>query len=200
MTAITTRIAMRHGIPKQRVIGSGTILDTARFRSLLSKHLGVSSHSIHAHVIGEHGDSEVLHWSGASISNISLKEFSCQIGAPVTEDVRNRITDAVRNAAYRIIAGKGATNYGIGAGLARLADIIIRDESAVLTCCTLLERVEGVTDVCLSLPHIVSAKGAEKILYPTLNAQEQAALHESATILKSYMDKLSSCDLRLAAE
>lgn len=190
MTAVTARIAARYGISCSRIIGSGTILDTARFRSMLSSYLGVSSHSIHANVIGEHGDSEVMHWSGASIANISLREFSAQIGSPVTDDVKSMISASVRNAANRIIDGKGATAYGIGAGVARLASIIIRDEHAVITCSTVLEQVERVENVCLSLPHVVGAAGIEKTIYPTLDAHEQESLQESAMILSTAMESL----------
>jgi L-lactate dehydrogenase len=190
MTAIAIRIAKEHKIHAARIIGSGTILDTARFRSLLAGHLHVSSHSVHAHVIGEHGDSEVLHWSGASVSNMSLQDFSAQMGHPVTEETKAQIDEAVRKAAYKIIAGKGATWYGIGAGIARIAYAIENDEHCVLTCSTLLERVEGVTNVCLSLPHIISAEGIERTLYPELESHEANKLHESACILKQFMERI----------
>lgn len=184
MTQLVAKVAVASGHDVNRVIGSGTILDTARFRTLIARHLGVSSHSVHAHVLGEHGDSEVLHWSGASISNIALTNFAAQIGAPITQEVREQIDDGVRRAAYRIIKGKGATWYGIGAGMARVARAIVDDEHAVLTCSAPLKDVEGVSDVCLSLPHIVGAKGIESTIYPTLAADERQALQRSAQVLK----------------
>lgn len=184
MTQLVAKVAVASGHDVNRVIGSGTILDTARFRTLIARHLGVSSHSVHAHVLGEHGDSEVLHWSGASISNIALANFAAQIGAPITQEVREQIDDGVRRAAYRIIKGKGATWYGIGAGMARVARAIVDDEHAVLTCSAPLKDVEGVSDVCLSLPHIVGAKGIESTIYPTLAADERQALQRSAQVLK----------------
>ena len=190
MTAITARIAAHRGISSSRIIGTGTTLDTARFRALLSAHLNVSSHSIHAHVIGEHGDSEVLHWSGAGVSNMPLRDFCAQMGQPITDDIRRRMGDSVRNAAYRIINGKGATWYGIGAGIARIVRAIENDERCVLTCCAMLERVEGISDVCLSLPHIIGIGGIEKTLYPVLEPEEQRDLQESAYILKKSMEMI----------
>jgi L-lactate dehydrogenase len=124
MTQITVRLS---GLPAARVIGSGTILDTARFRSLLGRHLGISPQSVHAYVLGEHGDSEVLAWSNARAGSLSLAGFAAQVGSAITADVRARIDDGVRNAAYKIIKGKGATYYGIGAGLARIVKAIAQD-------------------------------------------------------------------------
>ncbi len=184
MTHMAASIAAEHGVARGRVIGSGTILDTARFRALLAQHLGVSSHSVHAHVLGEHGDSEVLHWSGATVSNLPLADFSKQMERPVTPAFKEEMDEDVRRAAYRIIQGKGATWYGIGAGMARLAESILRDERAVFTCSAYHEKIEGVGPVTLSLPAIVSAKGVEKIFYPQLDDDESAALKRSAEILR----------------
>lgn len=193
ITHMVTDIAKRYNNhPSQRVIGSGTILDTARFRTLLAQHLGVSSHSVHAHVLGEHGDSEVLHWSGASVSNISLDEFAAQVQSPVTDHVRETIDTGVRRAAYRIIQGKGATWYGIGAGMARIARAIIENEHAVLTCSTVLPMVEGVEQVAVSLPHIVSRAGIERTVYPVLTEDEQVALRRSAEIIKTASNSIAS--------
>lgn len=185
MTHMAAGIAAKQGVPGSRVIGSGTILDTARFRALLAQHLGVSSHSVHAHVLGEHGDSEVLQWSGATVSNLPLADFSKQMERPVTPAFKQEMDEAVRRAAYRIIQGKGATWYGIGAGMARLAEAILRDERAVFTCSAHHEDVEGVESVTLSLPAIVSGKGVEKILYPQLEKTEAEDLKRSAEILRS---------------
>jgi L-lactate dehydrogenase len=184
MTHMAARIASDNGHDRGRVMGSGTILDTARFRTLLGRHLNISSHSIHAHVIGEHGDSEVLNWSGANVSNIGLLDFATQCGADITPAVISGIDGAVRNAAYHIIKGKGATWYGIGAGMARLARAITEDEHSVMTCCAPLPQVEDVEDITLSLPHIVSAKGIISPVYPSLDAEERTALRKSARIIK----------------
>ena len=191
MTHMTAQIAHKEcGHPKAKVIGSGTMLDTARYRALLASHLGISSHSIHGYVLGEHGDSEVLQWSGTTIGNIPLANFAAQVGAPITSNIRKTIDDGVRRAAYRIIKGKGATWYGIGAGMARLAEAIIENQNVVLTCCTPLGRVEGISDVTLSLPQIISSNGIEHTLYPELNDQEQEALRQSAEVIKTAIDKI----------
>ncbi len=189
MTGMAARFAAEAGHAPGKVIGSGTILDTARFRTLLAQHLGVSSHSVHAHVLGEHGDSEVLHWSGANVSNLDVHEFGLQAGRPLTADIKATIDDAVRKAAYRIIEGKGATWYGIGAGMARLARAIIEDEHAVLTCSAPTTGVmEGLS---LSLPRVISARGIERILYPRLSEAEEVGLRRSAEILRRAMDSLT---------
>ncbi len=177
-------------LESRRIIGSGTILDTARFRSLLGQHLGVSSHSVHGYVLGEHGDSEVLHWSGVTVGNVPLHDFAVQVNSPVTSAIRSQIDDGVRNAAARIIGGKGATWYGIGAGMARIAQAIVDDEHAVLTCSTMIADVEGVCDVCLSLPRVVSASGVEHMIYPELDETERNSLRESAGILKEAIEAI----------
>jgi L-lactate dehydrogenase len=189
MTQVTVRVAESAGVPPSRVIGSGTILDTARFRALLGEHLAVSAHSVHAYVLGEHGDSEVLAWSSARVGGVPLSVFADSEHA-VTDSVRERVDEAVRRAAYRIIAGKGATYHGIGAGLARLVEAIRDDERTVLTVSTMTDEVGGVRDVALSLPRVVSARGWERTLTPDLDAEEAAALARSATILKEAADAL----------
>ena len=181
MTAITTELA---GLPPARVIGSGTVLDSARFRALLGEFLGISPKSVHAWVLGEHGDSEVLCWSSASVGAISVEALALQHGRPLTADDREAIDKGVRGAAYKIIAGKGATWFGIGGGIARIVQAIAGDERAVLTVSTLIPEVEGVTNVALSLPRVIGAKGAGDALWPELDATERAALRHSAEVLK----------------
>lgn len=188
MTEITTRIS---GLPSERVIGSGTILDTARFRTLLGHHLGISPHSVHAHVLGEHGDSEVLVWSSAVVGSVPLSSFAVQRDVPLTEAMRAEIDDNVRKAAYRIIAGKGSTYYGIGAGLARIVEAVHRDEQAVLSVSSVTPEVEGVKNVALSLPRIVGANGISATLFPDLDYGERQALRRSAEMLKSVQDSLT---------
>lgn len=186
---IMTHLAAHFGNCEEgRIIGSGTILDTARFRTLLSRHVGVSPHSVHAYVLGEHGDSEVLHWSGAFIGNIAVENFAAQNSAPITDQVRQDIDDKVRRAAYRIIKGKGATWFGIGAGMARLAKAIINDENAVLTCSKRVATIEDITDVTLSLPQIVCAQGIKNTIYPELDDNEKQLLRKSAAIIKAAID------------
>ncbi len=185
MTHMATRIAAQScGVPASRIIGSGTVLDTARFRALLAAHLGISSHSTHAYVLGEHGDSEVLHWSGVRIGNMPLADAAAQLAAAVTDDVRARIDDGVRHAAARIINGKGATWFGIGGGMARIAQAIVDDEHAIITCSMLTPDVEGVKDITLSLPRVIARTGVVRTLYPSLTAQEKEQLAQSATILQ----------------
>jgi L-lactate dehydrogenase len=181
MTQIVTRIS---GLPPERVIGSGTILDTARFRTLLGEHLGVSPQSVHAYVLGEHGDSEILVWSSAQVGGVPLLDFAEESGCALTEEVKSRIDDGVRRAAYRIIDGKGATYYGIGGGIARIARAIRDDERAVLTISMLTPEVEGIEEVSLSIPRVVGAAGVMATLSPALSKEEHAAFRKSAEILK----------------
>jgi L-lactate dehydrogenase len=185
MTDIATRLS---GLPPERVIGSGTILDTARFRALLAEFFGVSPKSIHAWVLGEHGDSEVLCWSNATVGTIPVTTLAMRSGRPLTEADRRAIDQGVRGAAYRIIAGKGATWFGIGGGLARIVQAVAANERAVLTVSTRTPEAAGVTEVTLSLPRMVGAHGAGAALWPDLDATEQAQLRRSAEILKDASD------------
>jgi L-lactate dehydrogenase len=184
MTQIVTVLAARHGVARERVIGSGTILDSARFRTLLAAHLGISPAYIDARVLGEHGDSEVLYWSGAVAGDLPVAQAARQMGRELTEADRSRIDTAVRRAAYAIIQGKGATWFGVGAGLARIAQIIQRDERALITCSAMTAECQGVRDVALSLPRVLGAGGVVTTFMPNLDARERAALKRSAEILK----------------
>lgn len=191
LTHLTARFAAKHPDRSQQwIIGSGTILDTARFRSLLGHHLGVSSHSVHANVLGEHGDSEVLHWSGATVGNTSLEYFGEQVNSPITQPVRKKIDSEVRWAASRIIQGKGATWYGIGAGLARIIQAILSDEHAVLTCSAPTLDIKGLPDISLSVPRLISRNGIDKTIHPQMNEQEWNNLKNSAEVLWEAMEKL----------
>lgn len=182
---VMTHIAFRlSGLPPERVIGSGTILDTARFQSLLGEYLRTAPQSIDAYVVGEHGDSEVLIWSSAHVGGQGLFSYAEMRGAPITEQIRKEIDDKVRYAAYTIIDGKGATYYGIGAGLARLVQAILTDEKGLFTVSIFTPAVEGVNEVTLSLPRIIGRNGVETTLYPTLDENEHRALHRSAALLK----------------
>ncbi len=181
---ITTMVSRISGLPSGRVIGSGTILDTARFRTLLAEHLSIGAQSVHAYVLGEHGDSEVLVWSGATVGGISLAEFAQQAGLPITPEVRSRIDDGVRRAAYRIIEGKGATYYGIGAGLARIVRALRTDERAVLTVSSLAGEAGNPDDVSVSLPRVVGASGIVATLCPVMSPEEQEAFGRSVKSLQ----------------
>ncbi|KPL88535.1 L-lactate dehydrogenase [Ardenticatena maritima] len=190
MTHFAAHVAAEHGIPAHRVIGSGTTLDTARFRALLGAHLGVDAHHVHAYVLGEHGDSEVLAWSLVNIGAIPLEPFCAARGIVLDDATRARIDDGVRRAAYRIIEGKGATYYGIGAALARIVQAIQHDQRAILTVCTRTPAVGPVQDVTLALPRIVGREGVLETLTLELAPDEQAALEASARIIRTAIDDL----------
>lgn len=184
MTYAALRIS---GLAPDRVIGSGTILDTARLRTLVAAELGIAPRSVHGYVVGEHGDSEVVCWSTVMVGSSSLAHFSSMLGHPLDDDSRRRIEDQVRGAADRIIAGKGATWFGIGAALARIVQAIGSDERAVLT-------VSGETPelgaLALSLPRIVGRSGAGPGILPVLEEGERKALARSAEVIGSAIASL----------
>ena len=182
---ILTYTAVRYsGLPSSRVIGSGTVLDTARLKYLLSEHLGVDSRSIHAYIIGEHGDSEFAAWSSANVSGVPLYDFCKMRGHSHFEDAQKKIEADVRNSAYEIIKRKHATYYGIAMSVKRICEAIIRDEKSVLAVSSLMEDVYGVEDVALSMPAIVGKDGVETLIPVRLSVDEQRKLRESAEILK----------------
>ena len=159
MTHITADTAAAQHVPSSRVIGSGTTLDTARFRALVGQHLGIDPHHVHGYVLGEHGDSEVIPWSLVTVGGISVEEFARQFEVPIDDSVRADIGQRVRFAGRDIIQGKGRTNYGIGSALVRIVEVILRDQRALLTVCTPVPDVMGVQDVTVSLPHLVGGQG-----------------------------------------
>jgi L-lactate dehydrogenase len=180
------------GIPAHRVIGSGTILDTARFRQLLSEYFRVDPRSVHAQIIGEHGDSEVPVWSLANIAGMHLPEFAKASGVPYDETKMEDIFRQTRDAAYAIIERKGATYYAVAAGLMRLVEAIIRDQHTILSVSSAITGAYGITDVCLSLPTIIGRKGVERVLHLELNPSEQAGLRHSAEVLKNIIRGITS--------
>ena len=182
---ITQVVARLSGLPAGRVLGSGTILDTARFRTLLGEHLGVAPQSVHAYVLGEHGDSEVLAWSNVQAGGVPLLDFAARTGREITDEVRSRIDEGVRRAAYRIIEGKSATYFGIGAGLSRILGAIRDDERAVLTVTAPAMELPGFEGLCLSLPMVLGARGVLATIRPTLSTDEEDALQRSAGILQA---------------
>lgn len=191
MTHMTARIAARHGIPSNRVVGSGTTLDTARFRSLVGTHCGVDAEHVHAYVLGEHGDSEVLTWSLATIGGMPLKAFAQMRKIELPEELRRQIDQKVRRAAYTIIQGKGATYYGIGSALARIVDVILHDQRAVMTVCTPSIEVEGIKDVTLSLPRLLGGQGIVETFPVQLSDEETVQLRKSALIIRTALDELA---------
>jgi L-lactate dehydrogenase len=190
MTHLTARYAARSGVQAGRVVGSGTTLDTARFRSLLGRHCGVDSHHVHAYVIGEHGDSEVLTWSLATIGGMPLEEFARLREIDISASVRQSIDQQVRRAAYSIIAGKGATYYGIGSALARIVNVILHDQRAIMTVCTPSPDVLGVPDTTVSLPRLVGGQGVIDEFPQPLNGVEVEQLRASARIIRTALDEL----------
>lgn len=181
MTYITYKLS---GYEPGRVIGSGTVLDSARFRFLLSQHCRVDPSNVHAYIIGEHGDTEVPVWSLANIAGVRFDEY-CPVCAHRCDPLpRQQIFEEVKNSAYKIIQGKGATYYAIGLALVEIVESILRNEYSVLTVSSLLNGEYGLADVCLSLPSIVSIKGVEQRINLALTEEEQAALIHSATVLK----------------
>jgi L-lactate dehydrogenase len=191
MTHLAAEFASAFGLPAARVIGSGTTLDTARFRVLLGRHFGVDSHHVHGYVVGEHGDSEVLAWSQATIAGLSLEEFAKVYGTPLGGEQRRQIDEQVRRAAYHIICGKGATYFGIGSAVARIADVLLHDQRAILTICTKIEGVADCESVTLALPHLVGGAGALATIPLPLDAVEQEGLRRSAGILREAIDSLT---------
>lgn len=189
MTHIAAKIAAEFGIPSTRIIGSGTTLDTARFRALLGREIGIDSSHVHAYVLGEHGDSEVLGWSAVTIGGIPLDEFCEQHRMKICDEKRGEIDQMVRNAAYEIIQGKGATYYGIGAALARIVNVIIRDQRSILTVCTPLDNICGVENVSVSIPQLLGGEGILDSFPPILNESENNALHHSARLIKQAIEQ-----------
>lgn len=184
MTHLTARFAAEYGLASHRVLGSGTTLDTARFRTLLAAKLGVDAQHVHAYVIGEHGDSEVLVWSQVSIGGIPLEDFCRSQGIALTTDDRMEIDTKVRRAAYNIIQGKRATYYGIGAALARIVSVLSRDQRSILTVCAPIDEVAGIQNVTMALPHLIGGQGVISSLWQPLAHDEVIALKHSAEIIQ----------------
>lgn len=178
------------GLPKNQVLGSGTVLDTARFRYLLSRRFGVDPRSVHAHIIGEHGDSEVPVWSLANIAGMRIPEYCAANNLGCVQEELEDIFRQTRDAAYEIIERKGATYYAIAAGLTRIVEAILRDQSSVLSVSSLIEDYYGINDVCLSLPTLVDAGGVEKVIRLNLDEREVHGLQESARVLRQTIESL----------
>jgi L-lactate dehydrogenase len=192
MTHLAARFAAEVGVAAGRVFGSGTTLDTARFRTLIGAHCGVDSHHVHANVVGEHGDSEVLTWSLVTIGGMPLKEFARMRGITDAVAVRKDIDQKVRRAAYTIIGGKGATYYGIGSALARIVDAVLYDRRSILTVCAPTADVLGVKDVTVALPRLVGGAGVIETFPQPLAEDEQAQLRASAGVIRAALDELDT--------
>ena len=189
---IMTYVALKiSGFPSSRVIGSGTVLDTSRFRSLLAQKLDIDARSVHAYIIGEHGDSEVPVWSTA---NVAGRKLLTQDWEDLPESDRTELTNIfarVKSAAYEIIQRKGYTSYAIGLVVTDLVKAILRSQERVLTVSGLVDGLYGLNDVCLGLPRVVSDKGILKTVNLDLNPQEEKQLHHSAEVLQEVFDHLS---------
>lgn len=178
------------GLPAGQVIGSGTVLDTARLKYLVGQHLNVDSRNVHAFIIGEHGDSELAVWSSANISGVDLADYCRITGKDDSLGAMQRIYENVRDAAYSIIEGKGATYYGIGMAVRRIAEAIVRDEHSVLPVSSMISGHYGVDGICLGLPAVVGRNGAESVLDIPLSQDELFQLQSSAQKMKELIDEL----------
>ena len=187
----------RSGWPKNRVIGSGTVLDSARFRYLLSQHCNVDVGNVHAYILGEHGDSEFAAWSMTNIGGVPIEEY-----CPMCDDCndwdtqREEIVRQVRESAYHIINYKGATYFAIGMALTRIVGTILQDQSSVLTVSTLLEGEYGINDVCLGIPCVVGKDGVHQVIEARLTPDERKLLQKSAATLESALKELYDQELR----
>jgi len=189
---ILTTVAQKlSGLPKNRVFGSGTVLDTARLKYLLGDHLGIDSRSIHAFIIGEHGDSEIAAWSSANVSGIPLSQCCEMRGFYNHEKAMQEIADQVKNSAYEIINRKGATYYGIAMSVKRICEAIVRDEKSILPVSSYLDGQFGIYGISLSMPAIVGRNGVEALVPIQLSEEEQSKLKESADTLKK---AISECE------
>jgi len=188
LTYVTYKIS---GFPKEKVIGSGTVLDTARLKYLIGEHTGIDARNVHGFIIGEHGDTEVATWSVTNVAGIPIEKFCEDCKGCEKGECLNEIFGKVRNAAYEIIKRKGATYYAVAAAVGRIVDAILRNENSILTVSSLLEGQYGLNDVCLSLPTVVNRKGIEKVLDLPINETERELLMKSGNSLKEIIKTLN---------
>lgn len=175
------------GLPENRVIGSGTVLDTARLKYAIGRHLNVDSRSVHAFIIGEHGDSEIAVWSSANVSGVPLNNFCEMRGHYDHQNATEKIATDVKNSAYEIISMKKATNYGIAMSVKRICEAIVRNERSILPVSTIMHGEYGISDVSLSMPAIVGKDGIETLVPISLSFDELSKLQESAHALKNIL-------------
>ena len=188
LTYITYKLS---GFPKERVIGSGTVLDTSRFRYLLSEHFDIDARNIHTYIMGEHGDSEIATWSTTTVAGMDIEEYCSRFCHKCNGIEKYDIENSVKRAAYEVIEKKGATYYAIGLAVKRIVDAILRNEDSILTVSSLLEGQYGLNDIYLGIPSIVGANGVKKALEISLNDEEKAKLVDSAKTIKKCIDDLS---------
>jgi L-lactate dehydrogenase len=178
------------GLPSHRVLGSGTVLDSSRLRDLVARHYGVAPQSVHAMIVGEHGDSEFPLWSTASVGGFPVEDFVMPGGAKLDIGAQERIAREVVTAAERIIRGKGATNYAIGLAATRVIEAVLRDENCILPVTSLLDGHLGLSDVCLSLPTVVNRRGVAAVLDVPMSAHELTLLDASAKQVRAVATSL----------
>lgn len=178
------------GLPAERVIGSGTVLDTARFRHLLGDRLGVDPRNIHGYIIGEHGDSEVAAWSRTTVAGIPLQEYCTRCGCGFPDDERQDLFERTKNAAYEIISRKGSTYYAVAAALGRIVEAILHDQRSILSVSTRVPEAIGLGELYLSLPAVIGSSGVERVLSLPLSKGEDNALHRSADVLRGILEGL----------
>lgn len=181
LTYLTYKLS---GFPAERVIGSGTVLDTSRLRYMLGKHFDVDVRNIHTYIMGEHGDSEIAAWSLTSIAGMSIDQYCGTFCGKCEGDMKYKLHEEVKNSAYEVIEKKGATYFAIGLAVRRIVESILRDENSILTVSSLMKGQYGIEDIYLGIPAIVGNKGIKKVLEVPLNAEETAALQKSAKTLK----------------
>lgn len=188
---VLTYFALKHSrLPQSQVLGSGTVLDSARFRYILSRHYRVDPRNVHAYIVGEHGDSEVALWSMAHIAGMPL-QFYCEVCKSRVPDLNHdEVLRQVRESAYHVIESKGATYYAVSLALERIVSAILRDENSVLTVSTLIEDVYGIKDVCLSLPCIVNGNGVDHVVWAHFSKEEMGGLRNSAQVLRDVINKV----------
>ena len=187
LTYVTLKLS---GFPAHRVIGSGTVLDTARLKYVLGRHLQVDPRDVHAYIIGEHGDSELAVWSGAQVAGIHINHFCELRGHFNHQEAMERLAQQVRDSAYEIIERKGATYYGVAVAVKRIATAIVKNEHAVLPISSLMQGEFGLSDLCLSIPTVVGNKGVEMVVDIYLDNEEKQKLLESAHALKQVLESL----------
>jgi len=188
---VITYVALKlTGLPKQRVFGSGTVLDSSRFRFLIAQRLNVAVQNVHAYIAGEHGDSEIPLWSSANVASIPLHEWAVQHHGKLTVRDRTEIFQSVKTAAYQVIQGKGATNYAIGLATAKILEAVLRDENRIQPVSSLLTDYKGISEVCLAVPSIVNRGGVETTLPIPMNANEEAGLKNSAETIRAAIRSL----------
>ena len=187
LTYVTYKLS---GFPKNRVIGSGTVLDSARFKYMIGEHMGIDARNVHAYIIGEHGDTEVPTWSLASIAGVSMDDYCNECNSCNSDNFKTKTFENVKNAAYEIIDRKGATYYAVALAVRRIVEAIVRNENSILTVSSLLEGEYGLNDICLSIPSQLNLNGIERIINIPLSEEETRLLKKSADSLKQVISGL----------